>query len=199
MSELVNEITGDTAADAAAAARAITEATKGLDPERADLLAILARSRNFMRYATRDLTDDQARQRTTASELCLGGLVKHVTMAESNWADFIVHGAGSAQKSFEDMTPEDFDLYKQGFTLGPDETLQGVLDDYAKAAERTDDLLRTLPDLNLDHALPEAPWFPPGQRWTARRVLLHVITETTQHSGHADIIRESLDGAKTMG
>ncbi len=47
--------------------------------------------------------------------------------------------------------------------------------------------------------LPPAPWFEPGARWSARRVLLHMIAETAQHAGHADIIRESLDGAKSMG
>jgi hypothetical protein len=57
----------------------------------------------------------------------------------------------------------------------------------------------TLPDLNSSQSLPEAPWFEPGARWSARRVLLHVIAETAQHAGHADIIRESLDGAKSMG
>ncbi|MBV9583186.1 MAG: DUF664 domain-containing protein, partial [Chloroflexi bacterium] len=46
---------------------------------------------------------------------------------------------------------------------------------------------------------PEAPWFERGARWSARRVLLHLIAETSQHAGHADIIREALDGAKTMG
>ena len=45
---------------------------------------------------------------------------------------------------------------------------------------------------------PRAPWFEPGARWSARRVLLHVIAETAQRAGHADIIRESLDGAKSM-
>ena len=54
-------------------------------------------------------------------------------------------------------------------------------------------------DLDGDHALPEAPWFEPGARWSARRVLVHIIAETAQHAGHADIIRESIDGAKTMG
>ena len=49
------------------------------------------------------------------------------------------------------------------------------------------------------HRLLPAPWFEPGARWSARRVLLHVIAETAQHAGHADIIRESLDGAKSMG
>jgi hypothetical protein len=56
-----------------------------------------------------------------------------------------------------------------------------------------------LPDLDAAHPLLPAPWFEPGARWSARRVLLHVIAETAQHAGHADIIRESLDGAKSMG
>ncbi|GAB3148633.1 hypothetical protein GCM10027161_45570 [Microbispora hainanensis] len=47
--------------------------------------------------------------------------------------------------------------------------------------------------------LPKAPWFEPGARWSARRVLANIIAETAQHAGHADIIRESLDGAKSMG
>ena len=67
------------------------------------------------------------------------------------------------------------------------------------AAEQTDELVAALPDLDASQPLPEAPWFEPGARWSARRVLLHVIAETAQHAGHADIIRESLDGAKSMG
>jgi hypothetical protein len=43
------------------------------------------------------------------------------------------------------------------------------------------------------------PWFEPGARWSARRVLLHVIAETALHADHADIIRGSLDGTKSMG
>jgi hypothetical protein len=57
----------------------------------------------------------------------------------------------------------------------------------------------SLPSLDATQPLPEAPWFEPGARWSARRVMLHIIAETAQHAGHADIIRESLDGAKTMG
>ena len=79
------------------------------------------------------------------------------------------------------------------------ETLAGLLAEYEQVASRTDELVVTLPDLDASQPLPEAPWFPPGARWSARRVLLHVIAETAQHAGHADIIRESLDGAKTMG
>ena len=70
---------------------------------------------------------------------------------------------------------------------------------YAEVAGRTDALVSSLPSLDAAHPLPPAPWFEPGARWTARRVLLHIIAESSQHAGHADIIRESLDGAKTMG
>jgi hypothetical protein len=73
------------------------------------------------------------------------------------------------------------------------------LADYAEAARLTDELVTSLPSLNAGHPLPKAPWFEPGASWSARRVLLHIITETAQHAGHADIIRESLDGAKSMG
>jgi hypothetical protein len=66
-------------------------------------------------------------------------------------------------------------------------------------ARRTDELVATLPDLDARQPLPEAPWFEPGANWSARRVLMHLIAETAQHAGHADIIRESLDGAKSMG
>jgi hypothetical protein len=56
-----------------------------LDAERSDLLAMLAQHRRFLRHTTRDLTDEQARARTTVSELTLGGLIKHVTDVEGSW------------------------------------------------------------------------------------------------------------------
>ena len=166
--------------------------------ERADLMATLAKARHFLRFTARDLTDEQARQRTTTSELTLGGLIKHVTAVERNWADFIVHGPSIAP-DFSAITEEDYKVWSEGFRLLPDETLVGVLAEYEAAAKHTDELVATLPDLDADHALPPAPWNPPGARWSARRTLLHIATETAQHAGHADIIRESLDGAKSMG
>ena len=180
----------------------MTSGTSGdttiLTGERADLLATLAKARHFLRFTTRDLDDEQARQRTTASELTLGGLIKHVTAVERNWASFIVHGPATAP-DFSAMTKADYQAWADGFRLLPSETLAGVLAEYQDVAKHTDDLVVTLPDLDVDHPLPSAPWFPPGERWSARRTLLHIATETAQHAGHADIIRESLDGAKSMG
>jgi uncharacterized damage-inducible protein DinB len=166
--------------------------------ERADLLQILARQRHFLRFTTRDLTDEEAGRRTTASALCLGGLVKHVTAVERGWAEFIVRGP-SAIGDYDAMSETDLAHWAEEFRMLPGETLAGVLEGYAEVARRTDELVTTLPDLDAEQPLPQAPWFEPGARWSARRTLLHVIAETAQHSGHADIIRESLDGAKTMG
>ena len=169
-----------------------------VDTERADLLAMLAKHRHFLRFTTRDLTDEQAGQRTTVSELCLGGLIKHVTVVEQHWATFIVAGP-SRSDDFTAMTATDWQRRADEFRLLPAETLSGVLARYAAVAEQTDELVVSLPSLDVTHPLPKAPWYAEGEQWSARRVLLHIMTETAQHAGHADIIRESLDGAKSMG
>ncbi|MFF1926137.1 DinB family protein [Streptomyces sp. NPDC058221] len=172
--------------------------TRAVTGERADLLEMLAKQRHFLRFTTRDLTDEQARLRTTAGELCLGGLIKHVASVERSWAGFILHGP-SAMPDFTAMTEADFAERLDEFKLLPDETLEGVLADYAEAARRTDALVATVPDLSVTHPLPKAPWNEPGKEWSIRQTLMHIATETAQHAGHADIIRESLDGAKSMG
>ncbi|MFF2044542.1 DinB family protein [Kitasatospora sp. NPDC058170] len=159
--------------------------------ERAELVRTLDKHRGFLRYTVRDLTDAQAAQRTTASALCLGGLIKHVTGVEERWMRFAVGGADA-------MESEPVDWEGQ-FLMGDGETLAGLLAEYERVAHETDELVSTLPDLDLSHPLPAAPWFEPGAGWSVRRVLLHILAETAQHAGHADIIRESLDGAKTMG
>ena len=175
-------------------ALAVTE----IDAERSDLLEMLAKQRNFLRYTTQGLTDEQAQARVTVSELTLGGLVKHVADVERGWAAFIVEGP-SALGDASEMTEEDWARRRDEFRLLDGETLAGVLAGYEAVAAVTDDLVRTLPDLGATQPLPSAPWFPAQQRWSARRVLLHIIAETAQHCGHADILRESIDGQKTMG
>ena len=169
-------------------------ATQAVTGERADLLASLAKQRHFMRYPTRGLTDEQAAKRTTVSELCLGGLIKHVAVTERQWVRFIVEGP-----SVMSFDPAAMDLWADAFRMADGETLTGLLEQYEEVASQTDELVRTLPDLDAAHPLPQAPWFEAGACWSARRVLLHIIAEISQHSGHADIIREALDGAKSMG
>jgi Protein of unknown function (DUF664) len=176
--------------------------TIALTGERADILETLTVHRQFLRHTVQGLTDDQARQRTTASELTLGGLIKHVAEVEQSWADFVLNGpdgmGGGGDVDWSEPTPELIEQYTAGFRLLPDETLEGVLAGYDEVARRTDELVAPA-DLDLSHPLPEAPWFPPGAVRSARRVFLHIVAETAQHSGHADILRETIDGQKTMG
>ena len=171
---------------------------QALTGERADLHETLSKHRGFLRFTARDLTDEQAAARSTVSELCIGGIIKHVTGVEQRWARFIVEGPSvMGTGNWDD--PAAVQAYLDGFKMLPDETLAGLLTEYEAASSQTDQLLASLPDLDSSQPLPQAPWYEPGARWSARRVLLHVIAETSQHAGHADIIRESLDGAKTMG
>ncbi len=172
-----------------------TATAPALDQERRELLETLRKHRFFLTVTARGLTDEQAGLRSTASELCVGGIVKHVALVERNWSDFILGGPEAMTRGRGDWSAEDWEA---GMTMLPGETLEEVLAAYADAARRTDDLVATV-DLDASHPLPVAPWFEPGTRWSARRVLLHVLAETAQHAGHADIIRESIDGQKTMG
>lgn len=167
--------------------------------ERDDLIEALGKQRFFLRHTVQGLTDDQARLRPTVSQLCLGGLIKHVAATESRWMEFVLDGPAAMAIPDANDPNTDWSEWTNLFQLLDDETLDGVLAEYEKVAARTDELVRTLPDLDAAQPLPEAPWFPPGARWSARRVLLHLIGETSQHAGHADILRESIDGQKSMG
>jgi uncharacterized damage-inducible protein DinB len=182
--------------------------------ERADLLAELAQARYWLTFTTRDLTHEQAASRPTVSQLCLGGLIKHVAKVEEGWMRFAVEGA-SAEEGFElpeGMSLDDFEGWiasldekpawlverENEFRLLPDETLAEVVARYEEVARRTEETLASLPDLNVRHELPKAPWHEPGTAWSVRRVVLHIIAETTQHAGHADMLREHIDGATSM-
>ena len=161
--------------------------------EKTDIINTLAKHRGFLRQTVQGLDDEQAGRTTTASTLCLGGLVKHVSAVEEQWCRFIVVGPSAM------AAPDDYSAYQDTFRMLPGETLLSILERYEAVEDATTELVGSLPSLDVDHPLPEAPWFEPGARWSARRVLLHILAETAQHAGHADIIRESLDGARTMG
>ena len=162
--------------------------------ERADLLESLEVHRAFLRQTLTGITDEQARLRPTASTLSLGGLLKHVSLTEARWIDFILDGPAVMA-----MTPESYADHSRGFEMRDGETLAGLLEDYDRVAARTAEVLASLPDLDAVQPLPDAPWFPAGATRSARRVFVHIVAETAQHAGHADIIRETIDGARTMG
>lgn len=177
---------------------AITNTT--LSGERADLFQALANARHFLRFTVQNLSDQQAAQRTTVSELTLGGLIKHVSAVEKQWQEFMVKGRAAMAwdgADFTQMPPEAIEAFHNEFRMQAGDTLEALLENYAQIAAATDELLAEI-DLDTVHELPAAPWFV-DTHWSVRRTLLHIVAETTQHSGHADIIREALDGQKSMG
>ena len=157
------------------------------DNETDGILLYLIQQRDGLRFAAYGLTEEQLRQRATpASSLTVGGLLKHATVTERGWID-ILAGA-SAEKTEEE--------YGSDFVVADDESLASLLDLQAATAARTEEVVRALPSLDGTVQLPEAPWYPQNTHgYSARWILLHVIEELARHAGHADIIREHVDGA----
>lgn len=155
--------------------------------ERDGLLSYLGQQRLVLRLTSYGLTDAQARQASTVSALTIGGLIKHAAAVETTWMNMVLQRprTGSRQD------------YVAGFMLGPDETLAGALANYDEAAAATDKIIGDIPDLGQAVPVPKGvPWFPSDiDAWSVRWVLLHLIQETARHAGHADIVREGIDGA----
>ncbi|WP_329151862.1 DinB family protein [Streptomyces anulatus] len=177
------------------------------DAERTDLLAALATARAVLIRTVEGLGDEQAGERPTVSALCPGGLVKHVTAMEESWLNFVTEGPSAMSfalpegVTWDDLaagTAAEFPTWaierEKEFRMLPGETTAGVLRAYEQVAARSERIILAVPDLSATRPLPEAPWSEPGGEWSVRRVLTHVLTETAQHAGHADILRETLDG-----
>lgn len=175
--------------------------TTTLSRERTDLLEALHAHRSFLLRTAAGLTDAQARHRSTVSVLSIGGIIKHVTDGEVEWTSFMT-GKGLREGesiNWAEPDPAAVAAYQQQFVMDEDETLAEILDHYAEVAAETDRLVATVDDLDADYPLPPAPWFTPGATRSVRRTITHIIAETAQHAGHADIIREAIDGQLTMG
>ena len=158
-----------------------------ISDERDGLLAYLDQQRHVLRVAAYGLTEEQARATPTRSALSVGGLVKHVAHTERGWVDTVL------QRDRDESDAED--AYEDSFRLRGDETLADALAFLDAVAAETGEVVAGLP---LDHPVPvpPAPWNPDDvEAWSLRWVLLHLIEETARHAGHADIVREAIDGA----
>jgi uncharacterized damage-inducible protein DinB len=153
--------------------------------EREGLLAFLAQQRTAIRNAAHGLTDEQARLTPTAGALSVGGLVKHAASMERTWMDTMLQ---------RDAPPEDYDA---NFVLAADETLAEAIASLDAAGAETEAAVASVVDLGQPVPVPKGvPWFPDDvDAWSVRWVLLHLIEELGRHAGHADIVRESIDGA----
>ncbi|MFE7706807.1 DinB family protein [Streptomyces sp. NPDC057486] len=154
--------------------------------ERGALLSFVEAQRGAIRRSLLGLTEEQAASRPSVSELSLSGLLKHVAETELNWLRL------AQQRPNEKARTEE--TWADSFRLVGDETVPQLLEFWAKVAAETEGFIHSVESMNDTFPLPEAPWFPKGQRCSMRWLLIHLVEEIARHSGHADIIRESLDG-----
>ena len=156
------------------------------------LLAYVRQQREVLRLAAFGLTDEQARTAAAPpSPLSVGGLIKHVTFVEAGWVDVILERESSAGGE---------DDYVEAFTMRTDETLADLLDRSIAVGEETERVVRSIPDLGQRVPVPQGvPWYPQDlDAWSVRWVLMHLVAETARHAGHADIVREAVDGATSF-
>jgi uncharacterized damage-inducible protein DinB len=155
--------------------------------EQEGLLAYLAQQRYVLRLTAFGLSDEQARATPSASALSVGGLIKHAALTERHWIDIVLRP--------QPDEPSGADGYDTTFLLT--ESLADVLELADSVALETEAAIAAIDDLDRPVAVPRnAPWFPADvDFWSVRWVLLHLIEEIARHAGHADIVRETIDGA----
>jgi uncharacterized damage-inducible protein DinB len=153
------------------------------------LLGYVSQQREVLRLTAYGLTDDEARRPAAPpSPLSVGGLIKHVTFVEQNWVDMILERERSATADAE---------YADAFTMRADETLDDLVARSVAVGDETERVVRAIPDLGRPVPVPKGvPWYPQDlDAWSVRWVLMHLVAETARHAGHADMVREALDGA----
>jgi hypothetical protein len=165
------------------------------DTERDGLVAYVAQQLDAFRSVAFGLTDEQARATPTASALSVGALVKHATGVSRGWVARVIDAPEPPPKDerpFEERVAD----YQDEFRMREDETL---VDLFARFDAQAEETLAALRDADPETPVPvpqDAPWFPKDvTHWSVRWVALHLVEELARHAGHADIIRESIDGA----
>jgi Protein of unknown function (DUF664) len=163
--------------------------------ERQTLLEFLAFQQNAFFSVAHGLTDDQARATPSVSALSIGGLIKHAAGVQRGWTQ---RAAAAPEFVPQDPRPmeELMKEYADQYVMRDDETLTGLLE--ALRAQNAE-TLKVLSEVDLDTPVPvphDVPWFPQDvDHWSVRWVAMHLVEELARHAGHADIIRESIDGA----
>jgi len=145
--------------------------------ERDVLLYYLNKNRDAVVRTLDGLTDEQQRTRGVPSGTNLLGLVQHLTGVERHWFERV----------FLDVDPGIDD----SMDVPVDATCDGIVAAYRDACARSDDIVRACPDLSTMAKIAN-----PGEDEvdSLRRIVAHMIEETARHAGHADILREQIDG-----
>ena len=143
-----------------------------------------------IRAAAFGLTEEQARETPCRSALSVGGIIKH--------AAYVMRGALERLRTEVSQQPLDaagYAAFTDSFAVRDDETVAGTIEDFDRVRAQ---LLTTVAaaDPAGDTMAPPAPWYGifDARLIHARYYLVHLVEECARHAGHADIIREQIDG-----
>ncbi len=157
------------------------------DPK-ADLQRYLQAARDALVWKLDGLSEYDVRRPMTPTATNLLGLVKHLASVELGYfGDTFDRPSGEPLPWFEDDAEPNADMWATA-----EESREEILALYRRAWAHADQTIATLP---LD-AVGRVPWWPSARSAaTLHRILVHMIAETNRHAGHADIVRELIDGA----
>ncbi|HWO65544.1 MAG TPA: DinB family protein [Umezawaea sp.] len=140
-------------------------------------MAFLSFARHCVLKKAGGLSDAQLRRVLVDSGTSILGLVQHLAEAERYWfGHHLVGAAWAADREY-------------GMAVPADRSAADVLRDYQAAIEDSDHAIRAVGDPDTRCAVPVE-----DNRHTLRWVMAHMTSETARHAGHADILREQLDG-----
>jgi uncharacterized damage-inducible protein DinB len=153
--------------------------------ERATLDAFLDFYREAIKAKVRGVSEEDARRRLVPSETTLASIIKHLTRVETSWFEHRL-----AQTPLEQLPQLQrvFDEPDSDFRVEPDETVEMLIARYDAQCALSREISATK---QLDDVVPHPALGEVTMRW----ILVHMIEETARHAGHADILREQIDGS----
>lgn len=163
------------------------------DPDtRGDELTLLSQFLDYHRATlvqkVSGLDRRQLRTRLEPSTLTLAGLVKHMALVEDSWFGNVLLGREEGEPWASVDWDEDPDWE---FRTAVDDDPDDLLALYVDACERSRAAIVEVADLDKLAAQPSRSGEPFNLRW----IMLHMIEETARHNGHADLLRENIDGS----
>jgi uncharacterized damage-inducible protein DinB len=153
--------------------------------ERTTLVAFLDYYREAIKAKVRGVSEDDAHRRLVPSQTTLASLIKHLARVEMSWfqhrlGQIPVEELPNLQRVIEDPDSD--------FRVEPDESVDALIARYDEQIRRSREVAATK---RLDDVVPHPQLGEVSTRW----ILVHMIEETARHAGHADILREQIDGS----
>ena len=156
------------------------------------LLGFLDYQRATLRWKCRDLSDDQLRVARPPSPITLGGLLKHLALVEDYWFTEVVGGESTPEPWASADTDADRDWEWTSATGDRGDALRALWSERVERAQAV--VAARVADGEAEALAATYPAWGGQGRVSLRWVLVHMIEEYARHNGHADALRESIDG-----